>query len=273
MAGHRLSPKTEVNECEGFDCDSLKEAQGHSSEGNTWFNLYLYHHSCFTSLPALLHSPDAMFILAFVFAGALMLGVLQPRFTMSLIRQTIPQAELLLAEAPHRCRRLASAYLLSGTPWTLQGDRWLSRHLRPTLPSPTHSNILDLNLLVLPGSRFNLSVTPSRPPQWVSSTAWTVDTLYYPSIALGILPLALRLMAFFAFVILLRWVCCRLAERFHLPQQSSPTQQFVQDLEKKVKSSPLALPMSSFGLTHIHIGTWPGVDTKPRPLQCIVCSP
>ena len=208
---------------------------------STWFNLYLYHHSCFTFLPALLHSPDAMFILAFVFAGAFMLGVLQPRFTMSLIRQTIPQAELLLAEAPHRCRRLASAYLLSGTPWTLQGtlqgDRWLSRHLRPTLPSPTHSN--DLNLLVLPSPRVNLSVTSSHPPQWASSTAWTIDTLYYPSVALGVLPLALRLTAFLAFVLLLRWVCCRLAERFHLPQQSSPTQQFVQDLEKKVKSSPL----------------------------------
>ncbi|TBU32440.1 hypothetical protein BD311DRAFT_33234 [Dichomitus squalens] len=84
---------------------------------NFRFDLY-YHRSRLPS--TLLHFPVAMFILSFVFAGIFMLGVLEPRFTMTLLSHTMPQAELLLANAPHRCRRLASQYLLAQVPWTLQ---------------------------------------------------------------------------------------------------------------------------------------------------------
>ncbi|TBU50714.1 hypothetical protein BD309DRAFT_6235 [Dichomitus squalens] len=193
------------------------------------FNFDLYYHR--SRLPStLLHFPVAMFILSFVFAGILMLGVLEPRFTMTLLSHTMPQAELLLANAPHRCRRLASQYLLAQVPWTLQGERWLSGYLRPTLSPPNHSYDPDPNPLVLPDP----GVDTSHVARMTSPMMWATFSPPYASAISAVMPLVVQLVALLVLVLLLRWSCFQLADRFRLTQRSSPARQFVQDLENKV---------------------------------------
>ncbi len=171
-------------------------------------------------LPVYSHT---MLIVPFLLAGVFMLSVLNPRFTVTLLQQTISEAALLLTDTPRR--RAASQYLLAQLPWTDTDHLGPPNHIAPTLPA-----VSSVTSLELPPRRTCLfqiasSIWAATPPTIRDAISTTMSV--HSSVAAQIL-------IFFLMVFFLRRVCTGLVRSFRLPRPSSPALKFVEDLQKQV---------------------------------------
>ncbi|KAI1795929.1 hypothetical protein LXA43DRAFT_694896 [Ganoderma leucocontextum] len=164
-----------------------------------------------------------MFILPFLLAGVFMLSVLEPRFTLTLLQQTISEAGLLLIDAP---RRAASQYLLSQLPWQSTDDLWTCSYLPPTLPAASGTNSLEPPSDRACPFQMASSIWAAATPPTFRRAISTVMSVYSP--------VAAQILTFFLLVFFVRRICIWLVRYCHLPEPPSPALEFVEELHKQM---------------------------------------
>ncbi|KAL7283348.1 LOW QUALITY PROTEIN: hypothetical protein ACG7TL_002777 [Trametes sanguinea] len=177
---------------------------------------------------------DKMFLLPFVFVGMFMLSVLNPRYTATLVSNTIPRNHLLeRAFSP-------IAGLLAGPSHSLSGSGWLSLYLPSDLPPV--NNVSEATAIDCSAVRPILSVASRSPLRTISKDKehfFAVPPQPPVSESSDILDLA----SVATLLVLLWYGSKSLHLKFRVPQPLSNASSVVDDLV--TQSSPRAFTPSA----------------------------
>lgn len=168
-----------------------------------------------------------MFLLPFIFAGVLILTVLNPPYIATMVSQSVSHYTPLLSSTWSRQHNAAN--LLPAAAWDSEprGHRFYANHFRSLPSSPGYNATDEPTTLGLAGSA-------AAPNLGLLSELLSL----LPSGAISeFLSIALDLFVVLLWLLVIRGICTWVVYKFRVPQPASPAMEFVESLQKRVSYS------------------------------------
>ena len=168
-----------------------------------------------------------MFFLPFIFAGVLMLTVVNPPYTASLLSHAMPHFKPLLSAS--LARRLSESDLVARTMWTSQSNCLAIKYF-PTLPAHIDYED-DAETVALAYAHTGLH---DRPMAWFEAFLPREVRLVLSAASTILSPATRDMLLLFISLFMLRGCCTWVVHKFRVPQPASPALDFVEEMRQKV---------------------------------------